>query len=281
MRVYEASPYPPAPHDDSVDSTTQTLSRIHLPSEPVNFSTMMTAYAPSFDYSCDSQTPSTPERASVASPPTSSSPSPFCFDNSKLGGEGDTEYTPPSDEDEEYRLAQAISSERKKRKVRVRVKPTSTRSSTSESEKTTVSSHSHRRSHPYKQPNHSRNFQRQDGARLVNKSSEFQCPVAGCDHTQKNRRISDLKRHVATHDRWIEPGKWTCCGIEMERAHFYGQGIIVGMSKEEQIVAGAYEFKGKLMIGGCLNTFARRDALKRHVDNPKISCVGDMDSYFY
>ena len=280
MGVFGVPSRPPAPHDDSVDSITQTLSRTHLPSEPVNYSAMMAAYASSFDHSCDSQTTSTPERASIASPSTSSSPSPSCYDSSKPNGEGDNDYSPPSDEDEEYRLTQATSSERK-RKVRVRAKSTPTRSFISESEKAIAPSRGHRRSHPYKQSNHSRNFQRQDGARLVNKASEFQCPVAGCDHTQKNRRIPDLKRHIATHDRWIEPGKWTCCGIGMERAHFYGQGIIVGMSKEEQIKAGAYEFKGKLMIGGCLNTFARRDALKRHVDNPKISCVGEIDSYFY
>ena len=280
MGVYDVPPRPTAPHDDSVDSIIQTLSRTHLPSEPVNFSIMMTAYAPSLDRSCDSQNPSTPERASVASPPTSSSASPSCYDNSKLGSVGDINYSPPSDEDEEYLPTQTICPERKKRKVGVRAKSTSTRSSTSESEKTTDSSRGHRRSHPYKQPNHSRNFQRRDGARLINKASEFQCPVAGCDHTQKNRRIPDLKRHVATHDRWIEPEKWTCCGVGMDRAHLCGQWITAGMSKEEQIKAGAYEFKGKLMVGGCLNTFSRRDALKRHVDNPKISCVGDMNSYF-
>ena len=28
-----------------------------------------------------------------------------------------------------------------------------------------------------------------------------------------------------------------------------------------------------------MKTSARRDALKRHVDNPKIPCVGHMDSY--
>ena len=33
---------------------------------------------------------------------------------------------------------------------------------------------------------------------------------------------------------------------------------------------GAYVFGGQLMIGGCMRTFTRRDALKRHVDNPNI-----------
>jgi hypothetical protein len=79
----------------------------------------------------------------------------------------------------------------------------------------------------------------------------------------------------------MEPDKWTCCGVGMERAHLYGRGIEEGMTEEEQIKAGAYMFRGRLMIGGCLKAFARRDALKRHVDNPNVRCVGHMDSYLY
>jgi hypothetical protein len=116
---------------------------------------------------------------------------------------------------------------------------------------------------------------------LIDKESDFQCPVVGCDYVQKNQRIPDLKRHVVTHDRWMEPGKWTCCGVGMERAYLYGKGIEEGMTDEECIKAGAYMFNGRLMIGGCMKTFARRDALKRHVDNPNISCVGHMDTYYY
>ena len=277
MGEYEVPPRPPASaRDDSIDSITQTLSHTHLPSEPVDCSTVMAAYAPSFDRSCDFRTLSTPEEASVAYPPTDSSPS-SRHDGSKPDGEGNSD----PDEDEEYRPTQAASSQMKKGKVCVRAKSTRTRSSTSGSEKSIGSSHVHRRSHPYRDPIHSRNFQRQDGAGLVNKASVFQCSVAGCDYIQKNKRIPDLERHVVTHYRWMEPEKWTCCGVEVEVAHLYGRGIEAGISKEEQIEAGAYMFKGKLMVGGCLKTFARRDALKRHVDNPKISCVGRMGSYLY
>ena len=284
MGVYEDPPHPPAPHDDSVDSITRTLSGTHLLTDPINPSTMRD-YTPLLDHSCDYQTSSTSEKASVASPPTSSSASSH-YDSSELDGESDTDYSPPSDEDEEYRPTRETASQ-KKRKIRVRVKsacataPSPTQSSVSESEKSVASSRSHRRSHPYKRRIPSRNFQRQDGARLINKASDFQCPVAGCDYVQENRRVPDLKRHVVTHDRWMEPEKWICYGVGMERAHLYGLGIEEGMSKEEQIEAGAYMFEGRLMIGGCLKTFARRDALKRHVDNPKISCVGHMDSYPY
>lgn len=65
----------------------------------------------------------------------------------------------------------------------------------------------------------------------------------------------------------------------MDRAHLYGKSIKQGMTYEECIAAGAYTFKGRLMIGGCMKTFSRRDSLKRHVDNPKFPCVGHMNSY--
>ena len=58
-----------------------------------------------------------------------------------------------------------------------------------------------------------------------------------------------------------------------------GRAPTQGMTDEECIKAGAYVFRDRLMIGGCMKTFSRRDSLKRHVDNPKSPCVGHMDSY--
>ena len=288
MTIYEVLQPAPTLSDDSIDSITQTLSVTHFPPEPVGPSTM-TAYAPYFDHGCGSQALSTPGNGSIASlPPTSSPPSSFRCDSSESNGEGDTDYFPPSDDDEEeYRPTRATSSKKqKKRKAASKDKPSrhatfSPAHSTSKSEKSVTSSRAHRRSHPYKRPISSRNFQRENGSKLINKESDFQCPVVGCDYVQENRRIPDLKRHVVTHDRWMEPEKRTCCGVGMERAYLYGKGIEKGMTEEEQIKAGACIFKGQLMIGGCLKTFARRDALKRHVDNSNIPCVGHMDSYFY
>jgi len=281
-------PPAPTPSDDSVASITQTLSATHLPSAPVDPSTM-TAYPSHFDHGCNSQAPSTPVNGSTASPPPTSSPpsSPRCG-GSKSDDEGDTDYVPPSDDDEEYHPTQTTSSQKqKKRKAsskhksprRTAFSPTS--STSSGSKKSVTSSRARSRLHPYKRYISSRNFQCEDGARLVGKESNFQCPVVGCDYIQKNRRVPDLKRHIVTHDRWIEPEKWTCCGVRMEIAHLYCEDIEEGMTEEEQREAGAYLFKGQLMIGGCLTAFARRDALKRHVDNPKIPCVGHMDSYPY
>ena len=276
-------PPAPTPSDDSIASITQTLSVTHLPSVPVDPSTM-TTYA--FDHGCDSQVPSTPVNGSTAPPPPTSSPSssPRC-DGSKSDGEGDTDYVPRSDDDEEYRPTQATSSRKqKKRKAASKYKsprctafsPTS--STSSGSEKSIISSRARSRLHP--RCVSPRNFQCEDGAMLI-KESNFQCPVIGCDHIQKNRRIPDLKRHIVTHDRWTRPEKWICCGVRMEIAHLYCEDIEEGMTEEEQIKAGAYLFRGRLMIGGCRKAFARRDALKRHVDNPKILCVGHMDSYPY
>ena len=59
----------------------------------------------------------------------------------------------------------------------------------------------------------------------------------------------------------------------MDRTHLHGGGIKQDMTDEERIKAGAYEFEGHLMVGGCRQTFSRKDALKRHVDNSKGRCL--------
>ena len=118
-----------------------------------------------------------------------------------------------------------------------------------------------------------------DGSEHINKGSAFHCTVVGCEYKQKNHHVRELRRHIKTHDRWMKPDEWSCCGVGIDVAHLYGVAIEEGMSEEEFIEAGAYVFRGQLMIGGCMKTFSRRDGLKRHVDNPNIKCVGDMSSY--
>jgi hypothetical protein len=284
MPTYEISA--PVPCDTSVTAITQTISpsATHLPPAPVDPSTM-TVYPPYFGYGYDSsEVPSTPDNASVASLPPSSPPTSSYCGSSESDGEGDVDYIPPSDDDEEYRPIQAPSPQKQK-------KPRSASQSKSPSPKTFSptrstssesgsSSRARRRSHPYKRTNTSRNLQRDHGPAEISKRIDFFCPVIGCDYEQKNHRIPDLKRHIVTHGRWIVPDRWTCCGVTMDRAYLYGIGIEPGMTDEECIEAGAYTFRGQLRIGGCLKTFARRDALKRHVDNPNLSCIGHMDTYY-
>lgn len=288
MPIYETPQ--PLHYDQSVTTDAiQVLSDTHSHSQlgPVGPSTM-TTYPPYFDYGYDaSKVPTTPGNVSVASlpPPTPHASSSRC-DSSESDGESDTDYVPPSDDDDEYHPAQITSPQKQKKTKAVsqsksprRESFSPARSTSSESDKSVSSPRAHRRSHPYKRRNTSRNLQRVDGAMLVDKESDFHCPVIGCSYIQTNQRVPDLKRHVLTHDRWLNPDEWTCCGVAMDRAHLYGKGIEEGMTRDECIRAGAYDFRGQLMIGGCMKTFARRDALKRHVDNPKIPCVGHMDSY--
>ena len=287
MILYE--PPSQATCDESVNAITQTLSVTHLPPTHVDPSAI-SAYPPYFNYECDSsQVPPTPGNAGVASPPHSTPPvsSPYC-DSSESDGEGDLDYTPPSDDGEEYHPIQAASPQKQKKrnipsqsKSSRRADFSPTHSTSSDSEKNTSPSRVHRRSHPYNGRNTSRNFQRDDGTKLIDKESDFQCPVVGCNYVQVNQRIPDLKRHVVNHHRWMEPGRWTCCGVTVDRAHLYNKGIKEGMTDEECMKAGAYMYGDRLMIGGCMKTFARRDALKRHVDNPNIVCVGHMETYYH
>ncbi|KAI0781964.1 hypothetical protein C8Q75DRAFT_701045, partial [Abortiporus biennis] len=97
------------------------------------------------------------------------------------------------------------------------------------------------------------------------------CP--NCDYYQKNHRAPDFKRHIATHYRSQERDKWICCGFPSDDVR------LKDIDTSKLKIKGTKEpfiWKGKALIGGCLASFSRRDALKRHLDNPNVNCVGDL-----
>lgn len=99
-------------------------------------------------------------------------------------------------------------------------------------------------------------------AQLSQRSPRWNCPE--CSYVQKNRRRPDLKRHIAGH---YPKGKHVCCGVPVAEAAQYG---ITGPALED-----AAEWNGEMRVGGCWMVFSRRDALIRHLNNPKKMCVSD------
>ncbi|KAJ7486034.1 hypothetical protein B0H11DRAFT_1136070 [Mycena galericulata] len=95
--------------------------------------------------------------------------------------------------------------------------------------------------------------------------NDFVCRV--CGWVQKNGRLPDFKRHVKTHQRAFEEEAqkgWRCKGVLLSEAARYRLGAD----------APTYKFLDQVRVGGCMKTFSRRDALKRHLDNVNVSCVG-------
>ncbi|KAH0832076.1 hypothetical protein J3R83DRAFT_12984 [Lanmaoa asiatica] len=123
---------------------------------------------------------------------------------------------------------------------------------------------------PRKRLRHSplaRNVQAAPGiisASPVAKNNPWACPF--CKWVQRNHRTPDLKRHIRTHTRLQRPAQWVCCGVPAKDA------------KKYDLLADAkpYVWGGEMMIGGCCKEFSRRDALKRHLDNDHISCIGNF-----
>ncbi|KAJ7816134.1 hypothetical protein B0H14DRAFT_1397134 [Mycena olivaceomarginata] len=88
-----------------------------------------------------------------------------------------------------------------------------------------------------------------------------------CSWVQKNGRLPDFKRHLKTHQRAFEKDAqtgWWCKGVLLSEAADYGL----------YADAPTYKFLGEERVGGCMKTFSRADALKRHLDNTNVSCVG-------
>ncbi|KAJ7677489.1 hypothetical protein B0H17DRAFT_895973, partial [Mycena rosella] len=88
-----------------------------------------------------------------------------------------------------------------------------------------------------------------------------------CGWVQTNERIPDFKRHLKTHQRACDEDAqkgWRCKGVPVGEAADYGIGA----------ATPTYDFLGQQRVGGCMKTFSRRDALKRHLDNANVRCVG-------
>lgn len=99
----------------------------------------------------------------------------------------------------------------------------------------------------------------------VDESTDFVCRV--CGWVQTNARLPDFKRHLKTHQRTSDEDAqkgWRCKGVLASEAADWGLGAD----------APTYTFLDQERVGGCMKTFSRRDALKRHLDNCNVSCVG-------
>lgn len=135
---------------------------------------------------------------------------------------------------------------------------------------TAVASPQKRSTENAKRPRHSphpRNVQAASGiipATPVAKNNPWACPY--CKWVQRNHRTPDLKRHIRTHTRLQRPAQWVCCGVPVEDVKHYNLPAD----------AKSYLWGGETMIGGCCKEFSRRDALKRHLDNDHISCIGNF-----
>lgn len=95
--------------------------------------------------------------------------------------------------------------------------------------------------------------------------NEIDCPVTGCVQKHLHGRIQDFRRHLLTH---LKKNKEICCkGMPWER---FLRDHLFKVSMEER---SPYTIPGEdgLWIGGCLKTFSRKDALKRHLK--KNTCM--------
>ncbi|KAJ7176011.1 hypothetical protein C8R46DRAFT_1250178 [Mycena filopes] len=185
-------------------------------------------------------------------------------DSEREGSTGD------ASDDDEYRPSPSLDSRKRVRSASPVASSSSRRTSASppasSSSSSTSSEHRHKRP---RLPPPSRNIQATSAElQRVETSDDYNGFVCGvCGWVQKNRRIPDFKRHVKTHQRVSDEGAqkgWRCKGVLVDDATDYGLDAD----------APTYDFLGQERVGGCMKTFSRRDALKRHLDNDNVSCVG-------
>ncbi len=97
--------------------------------------------------------------------------------------------------------------------------------------------------------------------------SDLTCPFPGCMYEQHNGRMPDFRRHIKTHIR--KDGEVRCKGVSWDDALSFPQRYRNAVAHEKPY---AIPNEPGLWVGGCLKTFSRADALKRHLNT--TSCEG-------
>ncbi|KZT00041.1 uncharacterized protein LAESUDRAFT_732630 [Laetiporus sulphureus 93-53] len=97
-------------------------------------------------------------------------------------------------------------------------------------------------------------------------SRSLECPL-GCGYSQRETRVPDMRRHLNTHRASESYAKWVCCGVPLKDAFLYDV-----CNPDDW-----YMFRDTKMVGGCMKSFSRRDALVRHVHNSRAGCVAEPD----
>lgn len=87
-----------------------------------------------------------------------------------------------------------------------------------------------------------------------------------CDWRQENERAADFYRHLQTH---LPEGRFECRGVLLSELGDYDIPDEVS----------PYQLDNEWRIGGCQITFSRRDALRRHLQNPKSRCVAAPEDF--
>ncbi len=97
-------------------------------------------------------------------------------------------------------------------------------------------------------------------------ASKWECPY--CSYVQQGRRNQDLRRHMETHTR-SDVALWSCCGVPLSQSHHYG------VPDASTATSAALFIGDDFMVGGCQQSFSRKDALQRHLRERKGRCFGD------
>lgn len=113
----------------------------------------------------------------------------------------------------------------------------------------------------------------------LHRTNPFACNY--CSYIQHNRRKPDLTRHMRIHTRGTSSEVWVCAGVPLERVWDYADSLGLaerddGASFKKLESMPKTTYGEYTMVGGCGKEFSRRDALKRHVDNVNVCCVGDL-----
>ncbi|KAJ3747108.1 hypothetical protein DFH05DRAFT_1391617, partial [Lentinula detonsa] len=101
------------------------------------------------------------------------------------------------------------------------------------------------------------------------------CPACGWE--QSNKRMPDYQRHLKTHlrpDKQDKTRGWWCKGVRIEDKDEFNARCKENGLKRIEDDAEPYWFYDHMRVGGCCQTFSRRDALKRHVANHNVRCGG-------